>query len=131
MGPEDRALQRDLLLARAALERAQLLLQLDTLSPPGKPLGVASGLSRLAQGSLRSDTWVTLGLSALQLVRRHPVLVPTLVTASRLVRGRVGRLVLLAGVVGAVAWAMQRRSRGTEVAADHEVAADPEDTPIY
>ena len=124
MRAEDRAMQRNLLAARAMLERAQLLQQLDTLSPPDKPLGVASGIGRLAQGSLRGG-WVSVALAALQVVRRHPVLLPTLATAARIARSRVGRVVLLVGVVGAVAWAVQRQARGE--AAD----AAAEDTPIY
>ena len=125
MRPEDRAAQRSLLVARATLERAQLLQQLDVLSPPDKPLGVASGLGRLAQGSLRGGSWMDLAHSALEMVRRHPVLVPTLATGLKLARGRAGRLALLAVVVGAVAWSLQRRSHG-----EHESGYE-DDPPVY
>lgn len=121
---EDRAARRSLLVARATLERAQLLQQLDTLSPPDKPLGLASGLGRLAQGPLQGSAWLRVALSVVQMMRRHPVLVTALATAgTRILRGRFTRWVLLGGVLTAVAaWALRRQSRGAEYA---------DDTPVY
>jgi hypothetical protein len=109
---EDRALQRNLLAARAMLERAQLLQQLDTLSPAGKAQGVRAGLARLAQRSPHGRTWLGVALSAVRLLRSHPILVPMVTVASRLVHGRGWRWLVVAGVVGAVAWSLQRPSRG-------------------
>jgi hypothetical protein len=121
---EDRAARRSLLVARATLERAQLLQQLDTLSPPDKPLGLAAGLGRLAQGPLQGSAWLRVALSVVQMMRRHPVLVPALATAgTRILRGRFTRWVLLGGVLTAVAaWALRRQSRS---------AAYADDTPVY
>ena len=126
---EDRAAQRNLLVARAMLERAQLLQTARHAESSWKVARCrAPDCVGSRSGSLRGRSWLGVALSAVHLLRSHPVLVPLVTVASRLVRGRGWRWLLVAGVVGAVAWSLQRPSRGADDTADNTAGDAPAPT---
>lgn len=106
---EHRALRRDLLLARAAVERAALAERLDVLELrsgrglPGMLLGGAASAQR--SGLLRA------AVTGLRFARSQPWVVPTIAAgAMRLVRSRTLRWVALAAVVAAAVWWVRRQT---------------------
>jgi acetylornithine/succinyldiaminopimelate/putrescine aminotransferase len=113
---ELRTLKRDLLLARAAVQRAQLAHQLDRLQ--GRTHGVRHlAGSVLGTRLLSSAPLLMAAANAVRFVRRQPWVVPTVVTSvARLSRTRTLRWVVLAGVVAAAAWWI-RQARATAAAA--------------
>jgi hypothetical protein len=119
MTPADqRALQRDLLLARATAERAALRDQLAGLRARTRsPRGVAGLLFSGARAAHRSGALPL----ALGVARRQPWLLASLFGAGlKLVRVRAVRWLLVAGAVGAAAWWLLQ----------DETAAAPEDGQI-
>jgi hypothetical protein len=113
---ELRALRRDLLLARAAAERAQIALQLERLGARTRSVrGVAGTL--FAGGTAGSP----LGLMArtVGFVRRQPWILPAavkLVTA--VVRSRTARWVLLGAAAAAVWWIAHQPTATAEADSD-------------
>jgi hypothetical protein len=102
------ALKRDLLLVRAAAERAQLAHQLDRFQGRTRGVrraaGILSGSPRLAGTPLLGAAANAIGFA-----RRQPWIVPAVVTGvSRLSRSRALRWALLAGVVVTAAWWISR-----------------------
>jgi hypothetical protein len=123
---ELRALRRELLLARAAAQRAQLAHQLDQLQ------GRTQGVRRVA-GSVLGSRYLPgaplliAAANALRFARRQPWVVPAIVTgATKLSRARTLRWVVLAGVVAAAAWWIRRSSETAAAEPGH--AADPIDS---
>jgi hypothetical protein len=110
------ALKRELLLVRAAAERAQLAQQLDRFQ--GRTRGVRRVASVLA-GSPQSAGTPLLGAAAnaLRFARRQPWVVPAVVSGiSNFSRSRTLRWALLAGVVVTAAWWISRmRDSGAAV----------------
>lgn len=106
---EQRALRRELLLARAAAERVALVDQLDavaTRTRRGLP-----GLLIRGAGSAQRSGWLRFAGSALRVVRSQAWLLPAVWgVASRLARSRPLRWIALAGVIGGVWWLWQRSS---------------------
>lgn len=105
MKSDVRTLQRELLLARAAAERAALAAQLDALRERTRsPRGVAGLLFAGARGAQRSGATRVLPL-AFTVVRRQPWLLATLVGGGvKIARSRTLRLLVVAGALGAAAW---------------------------
>jgi hypothetical protein len=102
------ALKRDLLLVRAAAERAQLAQHLDRIQ--GRTRGVRRVAGILA-GSPKLAGTPLLGAAAnaLRFARRQPWIVPAVATGvSKLSRSRALRWALLAGVVATAAWWVSR-----------------------
>jgi len=125
---ELRALKRDLLLARAAVQRAQLSHQLERLQ--GRTHGVRSMAgSVLGSRFLPSAPLLIAAANALRFVRRQPWVIPTMVTgATKLGRTRILRWVVLAGVVAAAAWWLRQARQATAAAPDSAVEPpDPGD----
>ena len=106
---EQRALRRELLLVRAAAERAALADQLDAIAAHGRS-GLPGLLIRGASGAQRSG-WLRFARSALRVVRSQGWLLPAVLgVVSRLARSRPLRWIALAGVVGGFWWLWQRSS---------------------
>ena len=105
---ELQALKRDLLLVRAASERAQLAHQLDRIQGRTRGVrrvaGILAGSPKLAGAPL-----LGVAANALRFVRRQPWIVPAVATGvSKLSRSRPLRWALLAGVVVTAAWWISR-----------------------
>jgi hypothetical protein len=98
------ALRRDLLLVRAAAERAQLAHQLDRIQ--GRTRGVRRAAGFLAGSSqLTGAPLLAAAANAIRFARRQPWVIPAVVTgASKLSRSRALRWALLAGVVATAVW---------------------------
>ena len=106
---EQRALQRELLLVRAAVERAALEDRLDALENRSNR-GVTGLLFRGA-GSARRSGLLALATSAVRVARAQPWLIPAVAGgAVRLARSHVLRWVVLAGVVAGAVWWLRRTS---------------------
>ena len=109
-------LKRDLLLVRAAAERAQLAHQLDRFQERTRGVRRVAGL---LAGSPQGAGTSLLGAAAnaLGFARRQPWVVPAVVTGvSQLSRSRTLRWALLAGVVVTAAWWISRtRDSGAAV----------------
>jgi hypothetical protein len=104
---EHRALRRELLMVRAAAERAALADHLDELSARGR--GGVPGLLMRGAGSAQRSGWLRFAGSALRTVRSQPWLLPAVVGgATRLARSRTLRWLVLAGAIAGVWWLWQR-----------------------
>lgn len=118
---ELRSLRVQLLLARAAAERAQIALQLEQFD--GRTRATRQFVGGAIHGAQRvqGSTLFAAAAAALRLVRRQPWLVPTIVAGtSKLARSRSLRWMALAGVVAAGVWWVRRshESRPEQGAAD-------------
>jgi len=100
---EHRALRRELMLARAAAERALLADQLETLETRSR-----TGVAGLLIGGARraaSSGWLGTAASAVRLARAQPWLIPVVVSGgARLARSRTLRWLVVAGAVAAAVW---------------------------
>jgi hypothetical protein len=120
---EQRALQRELLLARAAAERAALSTQLDglrtrTATPGGVARLVFSGV-RVARGHGPFG----LAAQAVRLARTQPWLVPAVVgVGAKLARSRTLRWLAIAGAAGAAWWWYSQRDTAASDADEAGVA---------
>ena len=117
-------MRRELLLVRAAAERAQLAHQLDRILGRTRGVrraaGVLAGSSRLAGAPLLGAA-----ANAIRFARRRPWVVPAVVTGvSKLYRLRALRWVLLAGVVATAAWWISR-TPGVDAASGDENDSPP------
>jgi hypothetical protein len=113
---EQRALRRELLIARAAAERAVLAERLDVLELRSRS-GLPGALLRGAGGARRSGL---LGVAAtgIRLARSQPWLLPAIAGgALRLARLRTLRWVAVAAVVAAAFWWVRRQS-GADASTD-------------
>lgn len=119
---ELRSLKLQLLLARAAAERAQLSLQLGQLEGRTQVTRHIFGSAVHGAQRLQSSTLFSVAAKSLRFARRQPWLVPAIVAGtSRLARSRSLRWVALAGVVAVGVWWV-RRSRESGV---DESSAEP------
>lgn len=119
------ALKREMLLARAAAERAALAHQLDTLEARSHS-GVAGLILGGAQRA-RASGWLDVATSAVRIARSRPWLLPAVVGGiTRLTRSRtLLRYMALAGAVAvAVWWLRKRRAAALQDAAGAE-AGEP------
>lgn len=111
-----RALRRELLLARAAAERAMLADQLETLETRSR-----TGVAGLLIGGARRATssgWLGTAASAVRIARAQPWLVPVVVGgAAKLARSRALRWLVVAGAVAAVVWWIRNSHLSTPSAA--------------
>jgi hypothetical protein len=106
---EQRELQRELLLVRAAAERAALEDRLDTLE--NRSGGGLVGLLLRGAGSARRSSLLGLAASGLRIARAQPWLVPAIASgAMRLARSRLLRWAVLTAVVAGTVWWLNRRS---------------------
>jgi hypothetical protein len=125
------ALKRDLLLVRAAAERAQLAHQLDRIQ--GRTRGVRRAAGVLA-GSPKLAGTPLLGAAAnaIRFVRSRPWIVPAVATGvSKLSRSRALRWALLAGAVATAAWWIISRTTEPDAAAGRTNAtAQANDGPL-
>ena len=121
---EHRALRRELLLARAAAERALLADQLETLETRSR-----TGVAGLLIGGARraaSSGWLGTAASAVRLARAQPWLIPVVVSGGgRLARSRTLRWLVVAGAVAAVVWWMRNSGASTPPAETEGEAAAP------
>jgi hypothetical protein len=107
---EQRALQLELLLARAAAERTALSAQLAGLRARTATPGGVARLMLSGVQTARGRGPLGLAANALRLARAQPWLVPTVVgTAVKLARSRTLRWLVLAGAAGAAAWWFSQR----------------------
>jgi hypothetical protein len=120
---ELRALRREMLLARAAAERASLADQLDALETRTN-----SGVAGLLIGGARrarESGWIRVAASAVRIARSQPWLVPAVVGGvARVARSRALRWVVLAGVVAAAVWWARSELRPAPLADAGEDSAD-------
>jgi hypothetical protein len=125
MDPDQRAVQRELLRVRAALERAQLAQQLEVLSHPVGS-GRLAGFARLRASGFRGTSLLRLASALLALVRRQPVLLSAAISiATRFTRSRVLRGALLAAGVAYVAWSISRASSEADEPSGEMSKVDP------
>ena len=114
MTPADRELhdlRRELLLARAAAERAQLVHQIGLMT--GGAVGGRALAARVLRGalSLRRNKFLGALVTLLRFARRQPWAVPTFVAGvSRLRRTRLLRWLIVAGAIVGTAWWLHRRA---------------------
>jgi len=103
------ALRIELLRARAAVERMQLVQQLDSID--GRTRAVR-GVARVVLGQRRPSNRVpTLAATAIGFARRQSWLLPAVASvAARLLRIRALRWLLLAGAAGATVWWLAQRT---------------------
>lgn len=120
-------LRRELLLARAAAERAQLAYQIDRVT--GRTAGgrsVAAVALRAVFGLRRAGP-LGVVLTALQIARRQPWLVSAVVASVvRLSRGRLLRWLVLTGALAGAMWWLRRRARNETDRTDAPTVADAE-----
>jgi hypothetical protein len=106
---EQRTLRRELLLARAAVERAALADRLDELERRSRS-GLPGALLRGASSARRSGL-LGVAASGIRLARSQPWLVPAVAGgALRLARSRTLRWVAVAAVVATAVWWVRRQS---------------------
>jgi hypothetical protein len=106
---EHRALRRELLIARAAMERAEFAERLDVLELRSRS-GLPGVLLRGA-GSARRSGLLGVAATGIRLARSQPWLVPAVAGgALRLARSRTLRWVAVAAVVAAAVWWVRRQS---------------------
>jgi hypothetical protein len=116
MTPADRELRdlrRELLLARAAAERAQLVHQIGLVT--GGAVGGRAVAARVLRGalslSLRRNEFLGALMTLLRFARRQPWAVATFVAGvSRLRRARLLRWLIVAGAIVGTAWWLRRRA---------------------
>jgi hypothetical protein len=105
---ELRALQRELLLTRAAAERAELVVRL-------AEFGDRTGTVRRIAGSVLGiaapvSAPLAMAAAAVGFARRQPWILPTAVKLlTSVARSRAGRMALVTGLVAAGAWWLMRR----------------------
>lgn len=121
---EHRALRRELLLARAAAERAMLADQLETLETHSR-----TGVAGLLIGGARRATasgWLRTAASAVRIARAQPWVVPVVVGGvAKLARSRALRWLAVAGAVAAVVWWIRNSDASTPSAGTKGEAALP------
>ena len=121
---EHRALRRELLLARAAAERALLANQFETLESRSR-----TGVTGLLIGGARraaSSGWLGTAASAVRLARAQPWVVPVVVSGvARLARSRALRWLVVAGAVAAVVWWVRNGGASTPPAGTEGETAAP------
>lgn len=112
----NRALRRELLIARAAAERAALGAQLDRFDFRTRRL---QGVAQLAAGGLGwmpASGPLATAASALRYLRKRPWLVSTgIALASRFAKSRTLRWVAAAAVIGTGIWVVRRALSGDRV----------------
>jgi len=100
--PALRAMRRDLLVARAALEREELLQHMDTLRGRTRPARIVADAAASGVQRLRNARYAGLGAAALRVLARNPWLLASLLATLK--RGRVLRLGFLGIAVAGAAW---------------------------
>lgn len=100
--PALRAMRRDLLVARATLEREELLEHMDTLRGRSRPARIVANAAASGMYRLRNARYAGLGGAALRVLMRNPWLIASLLAALR--RGRLLRLGLLGVAAAGAAW---------------------------
>ena len=116
------ALKRELMLARAATERAQLVLRFDQIS--GRTRGVRRVARTVLGSGGSSGSVLRLAAAAVGIARRRPWIIPAIASLStRLVRSRALRWGLVAGAVAVGAWWLSWDRSERAVSADS--SADP------
>jgi hypothetical protein len=132
MTPADRELRelrRELLLARAAAERAQLVHQIGLVT--GGAVGARAVAARVLRSalSLRRNEFLGALTTLLRFARRQPWAVATLVAGvSRLRRAHLLRWLIVAGAIVGTVWWLRRRAptaahRSDDVPAEGDEAA--------
>src|SRR4249920_2911422 len=117
------ALRIELLRARAAVERMQLLQQLDSID--GRTRGVRGVASAVFGRHRPSNRVLNLAASAIGFARRQSWLLPAVASvAARLLRIRALRWLLLAGAAGATLWWLAQRTSVPGEAAAEDAADD-------
>ncbi len=120
---ELQALKRELILARAATERAQLVLRFDQIS--GRTRGVRRVAHSLLGSGGPSGSMLRLAAAALGVARRRPWIIPAVASVStRIVRSRALRWGLVAGAVAATAWWLSRDRSERAASADGSAMPD-------
>jgi hypothetical protein len=122
---ELRALQRELLLTRAAAERAELAARLgqfgDRTSTARRLAGSVLGIAAPAA------TPLGMAAAALGFARRQPWILPTAAKLlTPVVRSRSGRVALVAGLIAAGAWWLMRRPTAAPDAAAPVLTPEPD-----
>lgn len=114
----NRALRRELLIARAAAERAALAAQLDGFDFRTRRLQTVAQLAAGGLGWMPASQPLAAAASALRYLRERPWLVSTgIAVAGRFARSRALRWVAAAAVIGAGIWIV-RRALTTEQTSD-------------
>lgn len=118
-----RAMRRELLIARATLEREELLQHMDDLRGRSRPARIVAHAASSGMQRLRSARYAGVGSAALRIVMRNPWLIASLLSVLR--SGRVLRLGLLAVAVGGAAfwWSRQRAMHASQAELPFEADA--------
>jgi len=107
--PALRAMRRDLLVARAALEREELLEHMDTLRGRSRPARIVANAAASGMYRLRNARYAGVGRAALRVLVRNPWLIASLLAALR--RGPLLRLGVLGVAAAGAAWWWSRHLR--------------------
>jgi len=107
--PALRAMRRELLVARAAFEREELLQHMDTLRGRLRPARIVANAAHSGMQRLREARFAGVGSAALRVLARNPWLIASLLATLR--RGRVLRLGLLGVAAAGAAWWWTRHRR--------------------
>lgn len=122
--PALRAMRRDLLVARATLQRETLMQHWDTLHGRARPALIVADVAAAGVQRLRTARYAGAGSAALRVLARNPWLVASLFAGFR--RGRVLKLGLLGVAVAGAAWWWGRHRPSP---AQSELPFDALDTP--
>lgn len=119
-----RAMRRELLIARATLEREELLQHMEVLRGRSRPARIVAHAASRGIQRLRDARHAGAGGAALRIVMRNPWLIASLLSVLR--KGRVLRLGLLAAAVGGAAWwwSRQRALREQQTELPFDASAD-------
>lgn len=124
---ELRLLKRQLLLTRAAAERAQFVDQLDSLDARTRSARDILGFAFNGTDRLRGSGFLSTAAAALRFVRRQPWLIPVIVKgAATLARSSPLRLAFTVGAAALGAWWLSR-SAGSSSASGATVPPDAVD----
>lgn len=102
-----RSMRRELLIARATLEREELLQHMDELRGRSRPAQLVAHAASSGMQRLRDARLAGIGGSTVRILMRHPWLLASLLSMLR--RGRVLRLGMLAAAAGGAAWWWSRQ----------------------
>lgn len=111
---EHRELRREMLLVRAAVERAELAARLDSIDARTR---VGREVAGAFLGHNRSSTssWLRVVASAVRFARSQPWIVPAVIGGfARVARSRTMRWISLAGLVAGAVWWVRRLESAPE-----------------
>lgn len=122
---EQRALKRELLLARAAAERAQIVDQIDSLDLRTRSTREILGFALNGADQMRTSPALSTATTVVRFVRRQPWLVPIVVKGvSKLARSGPLPLGLVVGALALGVWWISRPRDSTATVATEDSTND-------